>query len=189
MAKDNDNDSLDNEPSKGSKTEDSDVSGNCDADNDAETKPSEDDDESNDGSDSADDDKKPKNAGKPGPMQEQLTVTPKKVEDKKKKSGDASNPSVKIRPKDCGTRMAKLALGEFIVERRVNVPSTSVQIDRTCAMGQTRHIDPKRVKEVKTNLLAAPPKERLVLLLWDDQVGWTLCSCGTFVQLWPAFCV
>ena len=169
MAKDDGNDSSDDEPAKGSKTEDSDVSGNSDADNDAETKPSEGDDKSDDGSDSADGDKKPTTAGKPGPVQEQLTGSPKKVKDKKKKSGDAPNPPVKIRPKDSGARMAKLALGEFIVERRVNQPSASVQIDRTCTMGQTRHIDPERVKEVKTDLLAAPPKERLVLLCWDDQ--------------------
>ena len=189
MAKDNDNDSSDNEPAKGSKTEDSDCNGNSDADNDAETKPSEGDDKSDDGSDSADDDNKPTNAGKPGPVQEQLTGSPKKVKDKKKKSGDAANLPVKMRPKDCGTRMAKLALGEFIVERRVNVPLASVQIDRTCTMGQTRHIDPERVKEVKTDLLAAPPKERLVLLCWDDQGVWPLCLCGSCVQLWPAFCV
>ena len=169
MAKDNGNDSSDDEPAKGSKTEDSDVSGNSDVDNDAETKPSEGDDKSDDGSDSAAGDKKPTTAGKPGPVQEQLTGSPKKVKDKKKKSGDAPKPPAKTRPKDSGARMAKLALGEFVVERRVNLPSASVKIDRSCTKGQTRHIDPERVKEVKTDLLAAPPKERLVLLCWDDQ--------------------
>ena len=175
MAKDKGSDISEDEVVLCTKPEDPDDGEDSHAADAADTKAAEGDNASEEVPDSGAGDGKPKSVANPRPLLEQITGSLKKPKEKKQ-SSDAPKLHAKIRPRDTGARVAKLTLGEYIVERRLNVPVASVKIDRSCTMGQTKHID--RVKEMKTNLLAAPPKDRPVLLCWDDQ---GLCRLCVFV--------
>ena len=70
-----------------------------------------------------------------------------------------------------------LAIQNYAEVRRTTVPHKELKIDRCMVYGQSRLIDWDHVADVKDDLLANPPNDRLQLLVCDDK-GMGVLRCN-----------